>query len=162
MENASKALIIAGAILLAILIIGLGMYIYQQASGVMGQTNLDSQQVTAYNSEFLQYEGTNSGSNTRALYNLIVSHNRTYSDDPSQQIGVISGDTAVAPATTKEAVTAAVTLPVITGAYGITTPDAGGTVSAASTGLMVGNTYSVSFAYSKQGYVTFCYIKKVS
>ena len=28
MENASKALIIAGAILLAILIIGLGMFIY--------------------------------------------------------------------------------------------------------------------------------------
>ena len=32
MENASKALIIAGAILLAILIIALGVYIYQQAS----------------------------------------------------------------------------------------------------------------------------------
>ena len=32
MENASKALIIAGAILLSILIIGLGMAIYQQAA----------------------------------------------------------------------------------------------------------------------------------
>ena len=32
MENASKALIIAGAILLSILIIGLGMFIYQQSS----------------------------------------------------------------------------------------------------------------------------------
>ena len=31
MENASKALIIAGAILLSILIIGIGMYIYNQA-----------------------------------------------------------------------------------------------------------------------------------
>ena len=30
MENASKALIIAGAILLSILIIGLGMFIYNQ------------------------------------------------------------------------------------------------------------------------------------
>ncbi len=30
MENASKALIIAGAILLSILIIGLGMFIYQK------------------------------------------------------------------------------------------------------------------------------------
>lgn len=41
MENASKALIIAGAILLSILIIGLGMFIYQQASGAMGNANLD-------------------------------------------------------------------------------------------------------------------------
>ena len=31
MENASKALIIAGAILLSILIIGMGMFIYNQA-----------------------------------------------------------------------------------------------------------------------------------
>ena len=34
MENASKALIIAGAILLAILIISLGIMIYQQASSI--------------------------------------------------------------------------------------------------------------------------------
>ena len=32
MENASKALIIAGAILLAILIIGLGVFIFQKAN----------------------------------------------------------------------------------------------------------------------------------
>ena len=41
MENASKALIIAGAILLSILIIGLGMYIYQQANSATSGTNLD-------------------------------------------------------------------------------------------------------------------------
>ena len=34
MENASKALIIAGAILLAILIISLGILIYNQAAGI--------------------------------------------------------------------------------------------------------------------------------
>lgn len=57
MENASKALIIAGAILLSILIIGLGMFIYQQASGAMGNANLDPQKIQAYNSEFTSYEG---------------------------------------------------------------------------------------------------------
>lgn len=34
MENASKALIIAGSIILAVLIIILGMYFYNQASGI--------------------------------------------------------------------------------------------------------------------------------
>ena len=45
MENASKALIIAGAILLSILIIGLGMFIYRQAAGVMNNTGLDELEV---------------------------------------------------------------------------------------------------------------------
>ena len=47
MENASKALIIAGAIILSILIIALGMYIYQQASGAAQGTNLDPQKSTS-------------------------------------------------------------------------------------------------------------------
>ena len=41
MENASKALIIAGAILLSILIIGLGMYIYNMAADAITDTGLD-------------------------------------------------------------------------------------------------------------------------
>ena len=35
MENASKALIIAGAILLAIAIIGIGMFVYNNVSGTI-------------------------------------------------------------------------------------------------------------------------------
>ena len=41
MENASKALIIAGAILLAILIIGLGIFIYRQAANTVSDTGMD-------------------------------------------------------------------------------------------------------------------------
>ena len=40
MENASKALIIAGAILLSIAIIGIGMYVYSQAEGIMKNINI--------------------------------------------------------------------------------------------------------------------------
>ncbi len=140
MENASKALIIAGAILLAILIIGLGMYIYQQASGVMSQTSLDSQQVTAYNSEFLQYENTQNGSNAKALYNLIASHNRTYSDDPSQQIDVEVKTTAVAKSSIT-ALTETVEPPTTAITLGTNT-------------LKAGTTYYVQFQYSKAGYIT--------
>ena len=49
MENASKALIIAGAILLAILIIGLGMFIYNQAADTLDGAQLDGQKVDSYN-----------------------------------------------------------------------------------------------------------------
>ena len=67
MENASKALIIAGAILLAILIIGLGMFIYNQAADTLDGAQLDGQKVDSYNREFLQYEGTKQGSQDRSV-----------------------------------------------------------------------------------------------
>ena len=73
MENASKALIIAGAILLAILIISLGIMIYQQAS----------------NQKFIQYTGSNvRGAQVNALLNQIQMSNVTYQDDSSRQVKV--------------------------------------------------------------------------
>ncbi len=92
MENASKALIIAGAILLSILIIGLGMFIYNQAADTLGSTNLSGQQVDSYNSEFLQYSGTRQGSQVTTLVNNVKSHNRSNTDDPSQQIQLTNED----------------------------------------------------------------------
>lgn len=85
MENASKALIIAGAILLAILIIGLGMFIYNQAADTLGGAQLDGQKVDSYNREFLQYEGTKQGSQVKTLLNNIKAHNRN-AEDASQVI----------------------------------------------------------------------------
>ena len=87
MENASKALIIAGAILLSILIIGLGMFIYQQAANAMKDTGLSELEVSKHNDVFLNYEGVNvSGSNVRALIRKIESNNRTYANDDSLQV----------------------------------------------------------------------------
>ena len=88
MENASKALIIAGAILLSILIIGLGMFIYGQAKDAIGNTGLDQAKIDNYNAEFLYYEGTQSGAQVKQLISTIASHNRTNVDDASFQIGV--------------------------------------------------------------------------
>ena len=82
MENASKALIIAGAILLAILIIGLGMFIYQKATGAMDTSTIDQQKVQAYNTPYEQYFGTNvSGSNLKALIDAVNTHNVSVGDD---------------------------------------------------------------------------------
>ena len=80
MENASKALIIAGAILLSILIIGLGMSVYNNATSATGSANLDAQEVQAHNAQFLSYEGRQKGSNVKALVNMIKSNNAEYTD----------------------------------------------------------------------------------
>ena len=106
MENASKALIIAGAILLSILIIGLGMAIYQQASGAIGNANMDPQKIQAYNSEFASYEGTKSGTQVRALLDIIRSHNLANTDDPSLNVVAMTSSAANVTAATTELVTA--------------------------------------------------------
>ena len=141
MENASKALIIAGAILLSILIIGLGMYIYQQANSATQGTNLDPQKANAYNADFLQYEGTRSGTDAKALVSEITNHNRVNTDDPTQQINIKSG---TAPAETEEPGTEAAT-----------------NVFTGTNALKSGLTYKITFSYSKGGYITNCYITQV-
>lgn len=80
MENASKALIIAGAILLSILIITLGLTVYNQAKNSMGNSNLDAQEIRAHNSQFLSYEGKQKGSEIRSLVTAIRQNNRDYTD----------------------------------------------------------------------------------
>ena len=89
MENASKALIIAGAILLAILIISLGIMIYNQASGVVDSNAMDEVSVTSFNQKFRQYEGNNvRGSNVNALIDTIIQNNLSNQGDESKQIKI--------------------------------------------------------------------------
>lgn len=89
MENASKALIIAGAILLSILIIGLGMLIFNQAKEAMEGTGLDQQKIATYNAQFMDYTGANvSGSKVRSLYELVRSHNIATQDDDSLVVSI--------------------------------------------------------------------------
>ncbi len=131
MENASKALIIAGAILLSIMIIGLGMYIYQQADNVKKSANMDAQQVQTYNAPFLAYQGTQRGSNVQSLIETIISHNNTNIDDPSKQISVISGTAPENFEAPTDAVTKA-------------------SINAVKTTIKSGYTYTVTFAVDPQ------------
>ncbi len=121
MENASKALIIAGAILISILIIGLGVFIYNKAKGAMDDSiNLDSQKIQSINAKFEQYEGTGvSAADVRALTDLIRTHNNQY---PNAKIGVTGSFTDVN--TIKTTVGAGSTYSVkITSYYGDLTTD---------------------------------------
>ena len=78
MDNASKALIIAGSVLIAILLISLGLFIFKTTSGVTDQTQdldktLEAQQ---FNSQFDKYCGDSvKGSQVRLLCEVIIAHN---------------------------------------------------------------------------------------
>lgn len=100
MENASKALIIAGAILLAILIIGLGMLVFTQAQGVIGRVNLDKDIVEATNSRFQANIGDNKrGTDVKALCGDIRNNNLTADGEDSFEISLTYGGQTVTDAT---------------------------------------------------------------
>ena len=82
MENASKALIIAGAILLAILIISLGILIFSQAQDTINSVNMDEQEIMAFNNKFTPYIGNNKrGSEVNALAQAVLSNNQSAKDN---------------------------------------------------------------------------------
>ncbi len=145
MENASKALIIAGSILVSIVIITLGVMIVNNVRDtITDNSNLSATEVNAFNSQFDTYEGKQSGTNARALYNVVRNHNNQNTDDPTLQIlltidgGEYTGSDVYVAATD-------------------TVKD-----MPANT-LKAGNTYNVTFATDKSsGRITAINIKKVN
>lgn len=77
MENASKALIIAGAILLAIVIISLGLVVVNNTKETIQNANMSEQEIQAFNSKFTSYEGPKvTGTNVNTLIAAIVASNQ--------------------------------------------------------------------------------------
>ena len=75
MENASKALIIAGAILLAILLISLGIMIFNQAQDTVSNSGMSEAQITAFNNKFLKYEGNQKGTMVKSMIQEVLATN---------------------------------------------------------------------------------------
>lgn len=90
MENASKALIIAGAILLSILLISLGIMIFNQAQDTIGNSGMSKAEIASFNNQFTKYEGDNEkGSEIKSLIQEVVASNAAdTADDNGRQIEV--------------------------------------------------------------------------
>lgn len=75
MENASKALIIAGAILLAILLISLGIMIFNQAQDTVSGSGMTKAEISAFNNQLLKYEGKQKGSVVKSMIQEVTASN---------------------------------------------------------------------------------------
>ena len=77
MENASKALILAGSILIAIMIISLGVLLFNRFGGTAREmANMDEQEITAFNSKITPYLGNAvKGTQVNALMQYCLSVN---------------------------------------------------------------------------------------
>lgn len=87
MENASKALIIAGAILISILIISFGVIILGQGSEVINNADMSEAEVSSFNGKFEAYEGAKvNGSNVKQMIKIVYQNNIQNSNDAGKQI----------------------------------------------------------------------------
>ena len=153
MENASKALIIAGAILLAIAIIGIGMYVYNNAADAMSGTDMTDEQVRTYNQTFTNYEGTQRGSAVKTMCDTIANHNRTAAD-ASEKVAVKYSDSAYDPTAQKPEVDASEIDEDDTKTSTINTIK--------EENVQSGISYTVNFGYDRtSGRVTTVYINKI-
>ena len=92
MENAAKALLIAGAVLIVIALISLGVYIISSQKGTIETSKdaADNLQITTYNSTFLKYVGQRkTGSEVKNLLIDIQTNNNRNAD---KQIAVTYND----------------------------------------------------------------------
>ena len=125
MENASKALIIAGAILLAILLITLGILVYNQAAGVINSNAMSDVEMQQFNQKFTQYEGSQRGVTIRSLFQAVLANN-TSADSDERRV-FVNGDFDI----------------------GITDTD----ISDALSDVQTGSTYEVICSYGEDGLV---------
>lgn len=90
MENASKALLIAAAVLVVILIIAFGMQIMNSSTGTTEQvgSTMSSSEVQAFNSQFNGFKGTQKGA---AIRNLIIAVTNSNTKNPSHKV-TLTGD----------------------------------------------------------------------
>lgn len=94
MENATKALLIAASVLIVIVLIAVGIKILGSTQGVTNDVGKVSEatQMSIHNSQFTDYEGTQSGAEVKALLNKVAASQRT----GSEHVVSVSGVTDIA------------------------------------------------------------------
>jgi hypothetical protein len=110
MENASKALIIAGAILLSIIIISLGIMVVNNARNQIGGADLSSTEATAFNSKWEPYEGTTKTLNeVKTLLQAVRTHNAT--ENSTTKRFIMTTNTGTANTTTQTTLPTLIEIP---------------------------------------------------
>lgn len=95
MENATKALIIAAAVLISIAVISIGIIVFRMASGAINDVDLNDPAIASYNEKFTGFEGKRvAGSKVNAMLKTVLQHN-TLNTDAGKQVS-ITGDIELA------------------------------------------------------------------
>lgn len=98
MENASKALLIAGAILIVIVLISIGMMIVSSSQDTIGQVGdlTTGQAVRTFNEQYQNYQGDQRGASVKTLLNLVSVNNSSNSSGRTISITITDSKKAEA------------------------------------------------------------------
>lgn len=106
MENASKALLIAGSVLVAILLIAIGVRVLNSTQGTTeaAQGTMQTTEIAMFNNKFTQYIGKNKTyAQVRSLLDLISASNSTSDKTISVKLrNTVTGNTYVLPNDSKK------------------------------------------------------------
>lgn len=96
MENATKALIIAGAVLISILLISVGIMVFNSASDPINQSqnSSEAQAIQMFNESFTQYLGEKkTGQQAKSVISAVIASNGRNADHQVELTGIdkISG-----------------------------------------------------------------------
>ena len=91
MENASKALIIAGAILISIVLIAVGVMVVNGANGAIDTAvgQMSDSEKTIFNQKFESYEGNQKGSSVKSLLSAIEANNSNDSGATIVEVNIL-------------------------------------------------------------------------
>ena len=92
MENASKALIMAGGVLIGVLIISLAVYLFVSFGQTSAEINSQNaqKQISQFNSQFTSYEGNNQLTihDVVTVANFAMENNKYYDNNPDYIVEV--------------------------------------------------------------------------
>lgn len=92
MENAVKALLIAAAVIIAIVLITLGMNLLNTGSEQIDNVDFSEYEINQFNDKFKKFEGTSvSGSEVNTLITTVFNHNNQQEDKSTRVQLVVEG-----------------------------------------------------------------------
>ena len=97
MENATKALLIAAAILIAIILISLGIAVVQSGSSALEQADLSDTEKQAFNMKFQNHEATKASvQEVNNMLSMVLSHNMNQaSEGTTNTVSVYNAKTEI-------------------------------------------------------------------
>ena len=109
MENASKAMIIIGAVIITVLLMSVGLFIYGTSQGLLKSTgeSLSEQEILSFNQQWTYYDGEQTGDSVKDLLRRMIQNCVTNSEEQARLPG-LTIDKACATATHKMKVTVTV------------------------------------------------------
>lgn len=108
MENASKALIIAGAILISIVLVSVGVIVVNSLNPDQAVSEMTQQEVNTFNSKFNNSTGDNRlGSVAKTLISTVMTNNAAAGTDTSNQVAITFAEGSLTASTDASALSAA-------------------------------------------------------